>query len=469
MIGPFDEVKAGGQLSAAEMNRMFRELVRMGRLKVAPPLQLTEDWQGRKLFLNLAPAMFVRITGHVTSGTGSGGAQPSYFYSGIQQWSYTDGTVEDAPTGIHFYANLTPLVEMEENASVAVGAIVLAIPAASGDHYEFLATSGGGGSSTVPQGCHCCCCCVPCNCGGIWLQIGQFYLNGCGLPADTQGFTVPLAYNSGDGCYEGSVTQDNPGGFGGGTVTATFKVCCDQNDLRKCAVLKVVGVTTIPSGDFAGTYHWCIGPIDINSTVLNCPPTQADPVYEGEGAHAAINWSANLNTADWGCDPNTYACQCPVTPFAGASITIECLCRSCPISCMPNSMSVVFNCTTPSGDFTQTFTITYMSDLSGTPCGGSYGQPGWYGESDDDGNGCRVGFALQCLPSNDVSGGEFAYCVATIADEGGDCTNLNDIISSCVNLPGQSSTICCDPFGIIVKNSAPATIITIGNPSAPCV
>ncbi len=403
--------------------------------------------------------MFIRITGRETSGSGST-AVPGYFYSGVEQWSYLDGTIVDAPTGAHFFSNLNPLVEMAMMDTVPVDALALATRSASGDHWEFL-WEGDMGSGSSVTACHCCCCCVPCG-SQIWLTIGQMRLL-CGTPAlplDTFGFTFPLTKQ--DSCWKGSVTQANPGAYGDGTTTVSAMVCCDPNDLRHCPVLTVKGTTTISSGTYRGTYKWCIGPIDV-TTIINC--VQSDPVYSMEGTTPAVNWQGTITFSDWLCDPNGEACGCQYQPGDGQSITLECLCRSCPISGQPDTFPAHAVCSTPSGSFDVTFTMNYYPSVSatGSPCsagGDDFGQGCWFGESGPDDHGCRFAFLLLCKPDAE----DLAYITCTIADEGGDCSTLNEILASCWNLPGQSSKVCCNPWGVAIKNAGGFTILTLGTP-----
>lgn len=158
----------GGSISATEFNRAMAEIEKAIRLTVSAPLQLTEGWDAQNISLGRRQMMAVRITDHFPSGssgghcsgTGSGGAGsgspgfnvPAYFYSGIEQISKMDGTVDDNITGIHFDKCAFPLVEMAENEDVPIDGIAYAWPAVTGDHYEFIWAEGGTSSRCHESG-----------------------------------------------------------------------------------------------------------------------------------------------------------------------------------------------------------------------------------------------------------------------------------------------------------------------------
>lgn len=337
------------------------------------------------------------------------------------------------------------------------------------------------GAEGLPVACSCCCCCVPCT-DDIWLKIGLFNLEGCGLPGGPTGamsFLFPLRKSG--SCYVGTVTQPNPGAWGDGTTTVDAKVCCDPNDARHCPVLAVTGTTTILTGDYAGTYKWCIGPIDFRNTpdgsaILNC--IQTDTTHPIEGTQTPQAWSATLVTANWGkeCDPNANKCQCKVIPLTGEQLVLTCMCGGlCPLTGIPNSFPAHVTCTGVGGPpecnpgeatIDKTFTLTRYPSTSaaGSPCtvpeGGTYDQPCWYGESDADAHGCRMFLLLACMPDGGMS-----FCFGTVADAGGDCTCMNALLTQCHfhDMTLVSDDVYCAPWGGRFRYSG-NVILTVGSP-----
>lgn len=433
------------------------------------------------------PRVFARITGQGSGCAYSGSGGVPYppalnlvgrnCYCGIEQISYSDGTLSDNEAGLVWDSFSFPLVEMTGNPDVPIDAIVWASPSRMGTHWEFLwmgETQSGG----LPTPCTCCCCCVPCS-GPIWLTIDPFFLDGCGLPAMASGIG-PVCLRPDGSCYTGSGTIPDMFGTSPSTTTWTAMVCCDPNDKRKCPVLKLTGRLSVPSGEFAGTYDFCIGPLDFavdgasqTEVILNCK--QADPTYgSGDpGPQPPRNWSATIPLDTWNCDPNSNACQCPVVADAGSQIRIECLCQACPITGIPTSLPITiqmghdFGCGAATGNINTSFTLAYFDSVpdSGSACtsAGDLGQPCWYGESADLGDGCKLGFLLLCRPAS--TGQLFALELCTIQIGEGDCTVLNGILTICWNAVGQTSTVCCDPFGIVIKNGGGFAYVTIGNPT----
>jgi hypothetical protein len=67
VLPPFRDVRPGGPLSAAELNRAMDEVERLARLTVAPPLELVRDASGLHLRLGGFVSFWAELTAGPTS------------------------------------------------------------------------------------------------------------------------------------------------------------------------------------------------------------------------------------------------------------------------------------------------------------------------------------------------------------------------------------------------------------------
>ncbi len=507
-VRPFLRVEPGGQISAAELNRAFDEIVRQSRITVAAPLQITEDWQGKKIRIDIAPAIHIRITGRAASGSGST-AVPAYFYSGVEQWSYLDGSIVDAPTGQHFFSNLMPLVEMSENPNIPVDAIAVATRAASGDHWEFLweGNMGSGSGSGGGDCTKCCCCCIPCK-GPIWFYwpgqpgpdpvgFGVDYptecfnrqcadrpdpLSPCGpifMPAmmlqpefdpDTIGDTYPRCWScSGESPW--IVGLAKVGDVSYGTINLSIKVCCDGP--KHCPILTIRGTYTVNAIGASnmnvaeGTYEMCIGPVASDpSLTFNCHQRNNDDPSGPQDWQAG--WlSTTLNDCD---DTNFFGCPCH-TQFGG-DVTIRCGINTCertgiPQSGFPVRMSdtgILYCGDQAIGDPGITGFMTPHVGffpapfVSNTPCGLYWtGQvttkntTSGSGGPCPDSSGCVIDILLMLLED-----GSFALQLLSDSGSGTTCgTLVNGILAGDFH-DAPSFAVSCNPFCMTITWSAAA-------------
>lgn len=161
MIRPYPQVRAGDNLSASELNRLFNDIYRLTQIQVRAPLTLEFTSVGPLLGIRYREAIWARITGPAapctTTGSGSGTGAASFgsgdctgafatgaAYNGIEQ-SDTPLGVIDANGGKVFCCDYL-LIEVSGNTQVPVNSIVRAYPSQDGTYYTFLFAESGGGA-----------------------------------------------------------------------------------------------------------------------------------------------------------------------------------------------------------------------------------------------------------------------------------------------------------------------------------
>lgn len=138
---PFKPVKQSGQISARQMNRANDNIERLAKVTAAPPLEVIRSPDGVHFRLNQQIGMHVRITDDPVS--------DGNLYSGIQQATDNDGSIDDLELGLEFTSDNYPLVEITNKEDVPIGSVVWAWPSPSGRNYEF--SYGAGAAADVQQ------------------------------------------------------------------------------------------------------------------------------------------------------------------------------------------------------------------------------------------------------------------------------------------------------------------------------
>jgi hypothetical protein len=111
--------KIGDPLSAKWLNAIFREVGRLGNIKVVAPLQINRGDGGIVLSIDLWLPIWIQITAVGTAGN-------SGKYSWKRVISVSGGTWEDAPDGKTGAITDDPAIEVSSNASVVITKIVRA-------------------------------------------------------------------------------------------------------------------------------------------------------------------------------------------------------------------------------------------------------------------------------------------------------------------------------------------------------
>lgn len=110
---PFEppDPRPGDPLSASLISQFFREVARLGRFSIAPPLEIQQDEAGIRLSLGLWMPIWIKLT----SAAGTGGK-----YAWAQQIAVTGGTWAVHPSGRTGTTSVDPAYETNLNNSITL-------------------------------------------------------------------------------------------------------------------------------------------------------------------------------------------------------------------------------------------------------------------------------------------------------------------------------------------------------------
>ena len=145
MWRPNELVRGGDRL-----DELIAAVMQTFQLTVETPLEVQKNPDAFHIRYAAEPMKLVRITGHA-AGVYSGTTFPSNHYTGQEQLYFLgDDVSTDLYSGTEFTDDY-PLIEINGATNVPVDTIVIAVPALSGDHYEFVVGGGSGSLNPCPQ------------------------------------------------------------------------------------------------------------------------------------------------------------------------------------------------------------------------------------------------------------------------------------------------------------------------------